>query len=72
VKLRATDGFWHHGRVVRPGDLLELDDDDALNAIGCGRAVALNPADLKRAREAHNTEVVRLLTRREPLRWWAH
>ena len=64
MRVRALDGFWHRdGRVIRPGDVLEMADDDALAAIQSGRAVAINPHEATAASDRERNRVCALLLR---------
>ena len=69
MKIRATDGFWSRGRLVAVGDVVELPNQHALDAIDAGRAVALDAQALVAARTEATRAIVALLGRQSPIRW---
>lgn len=66
MRIKATDGFGTADRVVRPGEVVDLPDADALSVLCAGKAEAVDPADVMRARDRENHRVVRVLGRPSP------
>lgn len=66
MKIRATDGFGTADRVVRPCEVVDLPDADALSVLCAGKAEACDPREVQRARDRENRRIVGVLGRPSP------
>jgi hypothetical protein len=66
ILLRALDGFWSGGKLIAPGETVELEAQDALDALATGRALCCHGnGAVANARAEANRECMATLNRRE-------
>lgn len=60
MKLRIIDGTAVAGRLVHPGEIVDVGPDDYLNLLASGRAQALDRGDHAKALDASTRSTLRL------------